>query len=350
MSAKSGWSVLLAGMAAVLGSVIGGNTLAVAGSDNDPRTYAGDYQGGSLPIGTFIAFQYASFAHSDAFVDPTGHTLPDSHADTWVTFTRVTYFAEFANRPLVIEADLPFATLTDVNIPGTNNSVAGGLVDPVFHLTYFFISDAKVQRWFGLTNFWWLPWGRNFDNRSAVNASTPRQFTDTPQFGYTEGLGKLSPSLNGLFFDLIANASFHTDGDSPLEVVNPLGAPLPGVLTYDTLTQRPSYDVKAFLRYNPSTSLFAAVGIEKSWGGEQIATNGRFAPAGLPFVTIPQPNVSISRDDFLRGHFQFQVPLAQDFTIAGDVFHDFEARGGFRENIGVEVRLAKLFFPTPLAK
>jgi hypothetical protein len=97
------------------------DTSAIAASDNNPRTYAGDYQGGSLPIGTFIAFQYGSFAHADAFVDPTGRALPDSHANTWVEFTRVTYFAEFANRPLVIEADLPFATLTDVNIPGTNN-------------------------------------------------------------------------------------------------------------------------------------------------------------------------------------------------------------------------------------
>ena len=77
MSTKSWWSGLLAGVAAVLGSIIGGNTLAVAGSDNNPRTYSGDYQGGSLPIGTFIAFQYGSFAHSDAFVDPTGHALPD---------------------------------------------------------------------------------------------------------------------------------------------------------------------------------------------------------------------------------------------------------------------------------
>src|SRR6516225_9344342 len=222
MSAKSWRSLVLTGVAVVLGSVIGGNTPTIAGSDNDPRTYAGDYQGGSLPIGTFIAFQYASFSHADAFVDPTGHALPDSHANTWVEFTRVTYFAELANRPFVIEADLPFATLTDVNIPGTNNQVAGGLVDPVFHLTYFLISDAKVQRWFGFTNFFWLPVGRSFDNRSAINVSTPRQFTDTPQFGYTEGLGKISPSLNGLFFDLIANASFHTDGDSPLEVVNPL--------------------------------------------------------------------------------------------------------------------------------
>ena len=44
MLAKSWWSVLLAGVAAVLGSIIGGNTPAVAASDNDPRTYAG-YRG-----------------------------------------------------------------------------------------------------------------------------------------------------------------------------------------------------------------------------------------------------------------------------------------------------------------
>src|SRR6516162_8194553 len=77
MSAKSWRSLVLTGVAVVLGSVIGGNTRAIAGSDNNPRTYAGDYQGGSLPIGTFIVFQYGSFANADAFVDPTGRALPD---------------------------------------------------------------------------------------------------------------------------------------------------------------------------------------------------------------------------------------------------------------------------------
>jgi hypothetical protein len=349
MSAKScSRTVLLTGVAALLGAILGGITPAAAASDNDPRTYAGDYQGGSLPIGTTIISQYFSYAHADAFVDPTGHALPNSHASTWIEFTRVTYFAELANRPFVIEADLPFATLTDVNIPGTNNAVHGGLADPVIHFTYFLITDAKVQRWLGFTSFFWLPMGR-FDNRSAVNVTTPDQFTVTPQFGYTEGLGKFSPGLNGLFFDLIANASFHTDGTRPLEVVNPVGAPLPGVLTYDTLTQQPTYDVRAFLRYNPSNFLYAAVGIQKSWGGEQIATGGRFLPSGLPFG-IPQPDMPIGRDDFLRGHFEFQVPITPDFAIAGDVFHDFQATGGFKQNIGVEIRLAKLFFPQAPAK
>lgn len=332
--------------AGLLLALLGSNTLAVAASDNNPHTYAGDYQAGSLPIGTAIVSQYLSYAYSDSFVDPTGHALPNSHANTWIEFTRVSYFAEFANRPLVIEADLPFATLTDVNIPGTNNAVAGGLVDPVFHLTYFVITDAKVQRWLGLTSFFWLPVGRSFDNQAAVNVSTPNQFTFTPQLGYTEGLGKLSPSLTGLFFDLVANASFHTDGNSPLQVINPASTPIPGIVTYEQLTQRPSYDVKGFLRYNPSTFLYAALGIEKSWGGEQIATNGKFVVAGLP-ITIAQPDLSISRDDFLRGHFQFQVPITPDFAIAGDVFHDFQAAGGLRQNIGVEIRLAKLFFPPP---
>src|SRR5260370_28461415 len=174
MSAKSWWSAALAGAVAVLGSVIGGNTPAIAASDNNPITYAGDYQGGSLPIGTFIAFQYGSFAYADAFVDPTGRALPDSHANTWIEFTRVTYFAEFANRPLVIEADLPFATLTDVNIPGTNNGVAGGLADPVVHLPYFLFTDARGSRGAAVPNFSCLPGRPTFDTPSALNVSTPR--------------------------------------------------------------------------------------------------------------------------------------------------------------------------------
>jgi hypothetical protein len=179
--------------------------------------------------------------------------------------------------------------------------------------------------------------------------STARQFTDVLQIGYTEGFEKFSPALHGLFFDLIANTSLHTNGNSPLAVVNPASAPLPGVLTYDTLTQRPSYDVRAFLRFEPKTFLFVAAGIEKSWGGEQVAGNGKFAVAGLPLL-LPLADLSLSRDDFFRGHIQFQVPITKDFAIGGDVFHDFDRVGGLRNDIGAEVRLTKFFFPQPPAK
>jgi hypothetical protein len=120
-------------------------------------------------------------------------------------------------------------------------------------------------------------------------------------------------------------------------------------LSYDTLTQRPSYDVKAFLRYEFKPLEFLALGIEKSWGGEQVAVNGRFAVTGSPFV-IPQAPLALIKDDYLRGHLEFQIPLAQDFAVAADVFHDFERVGGFREDIGAEIRLTKIFLPQPPSK
>jgi hypothetical protein len=327
---------------------------AVAISDNSSDAYAGDYTGGSLPIGTFIAFQYFGYFRSNAFVDSTGRELPNSHANIWEEYTRFAYFAELWERPLVIEAEVPFATLTDVNVPGTNNLVAGGLVDPVIHLTYFLINDTPqhVQhRWLGITNYFYLPLGRPYDNQKAINVSTPRQFTDVIQIGYTEGLVNVSPNLDKVFFDLIANTSLHTNGNSPLAVVNPASASVPGLLSYDTLTQKPSYDLKAFLRYEPESFRFFAIGIEKSWGGQQIATNGKFTVSGLALV-VPLPNLPLIRDDFLRGHLEFQIPLGnrKDFTVATDVFHDFDRVGGFRHDFGVEFRLTKFFFPQTAKK
>src|SRR5262249_31409212 len=251
-----------------VGGTVSWHPPAIAGSDNSSDTYAGDYTGGSLPTGTFIALQYAGFAHSNAFIDTAGNRLPNSHANIFEEFTRFAYFTQLGGHPFVIEAEVPFATLTDVNLPGTNNSVASGLTDPVVHMTYFLISDAQTQRWLGLTDYLYMPFG-NYDNTKAINVATAHQFTDVPQIGYTEGLGKFSPALKGFFFDLIANASIHSDGNGPINfgpisIPTPFGV-FPGFLTYDKLTQSTSYDVKAFLRYEPKTFQFVAIGIEKSW-------------------------------------------------------------------------------------
>jgi hypothetical protein len=334
------------GAAVVFAATVGWHARAIAGSDNSSDTYAGDYTGGSLPAGTFVALQYLGYFRGDAVIDSTGHELPHSHANVLEEFTRLSYLGQLGGHAVALEAEIPFATLTDVNIPGTKSLVAGGFLDPTVQLTYFFVADAKTQRWLGITNYFYLPFGRSFDNQKAVNVSTARQFTDVPQIGYTEGLEKLSPALNSVFLDVVANASFHTNGNSPVSVVNPPSAAFPGLLAYDTLTQRPAYDVKTFLRYEPKAFVFVAVGIERSWGGEQFAANGRFAVAGAPIV-IPLASLSLGKDDYLRGHFQFQVRLAQDFAVGGDVFHDFERVGGLRNDTGVEVRLTKFFFPPP---
>jgi len=329
-------SMKLTAACMLAGSLVGWHAPAIAGSDNSSDTYAGDYQGGSLPIGTFLAIQYAGFAHSNGFFDNGGNKVPNSHANIWEEFSRVAYFTQLGGHPLVLEAELPYATLTDVGnmAPAApNNLVKGGRTDPVVHFTYFVISDAAAQRWLGLTDYSYLPVG-DYDPTRAINVATAHQYTNVPQIGYTEGLGKFSPALKGFFFDFIGNASFHTDGHDPISFNG-------GLVTFDKLTQKNSYDIRAYLRYEPTTFLHAAIGIEKSWGGEQIATGGRISSV------IPLPDAPVSKDDYLRGHLQFQVPLARDLAVAADIFHDFTRVGGFKDEIGAELRVIKFFFPAP---
>ncbi len=316
-----------------------------AWSDNSSHTYSGDYAGGSAPDGTFVINQYFGHVHADTFNDLTGAKLPGSKANVFYEITRFTYLTRLFGNPFVIEGDLPFVTLTDVKIPGTNSRVAGGMFDPVIHLTYFPVADPVAERWIGVTNYFYLPLGRSFANDKAINVSTARQFTDVVQIGYTEGLGKFSPSLAGFFVDVIANGSFHTDGASPIFIVNPASARVPGVLAYDRLTQRPSYTVTGFLRYAPpKTRYYFALGLEKSWGGKQVAVDGKFAAFNLPIV-LSRPDLPLTKDEYLRGHFQVQIPLTADVSAAADVIHDFNAIGGFRQNIGIELRLTKVFLP-----
>src|SRR5215831_16831987 len=76
-------SMKLAAACILVGGFAGWHAPAIAGSDNSSDTYAGDYQGGSLPPGTFIALQYAGFAHSNAFINTAGTQSPNSHANIW---------------------------------------------------------------------------------------------------------------------------------------------------------------------------------------------------------------------------------------------------------------------------
>jgi hypothetical protein len=348
-------SLKLTAACLLAGSIVGWQAPALAGSDYSSDAYAGDYSGGSLPTGTFLALQYLGFSHSDTFISPgaaatgfpTGTQVPNGHADVLEEYQRFVYFADIGGHPLALQAVVPFANLSNVNIPSADPSISTrqvgeGFGDPVLFFTYWFISDAKTQRWLGFTDYSYLPLG-SYDNTKVANVATARQYTNVPEFGYTEGLGKFAPALKGFFFDLVGNASFHTDGSDPINFITPFG---PNTLIYDTLTQSTSYDVKAFLRYDPMPLGFVALGIEKSWGGQQTATNGTLLAPAI-FGGGPQAPLVLGDDDYLRGHFQFSIPLARDFTVAADVFTDFQREAGFKDDYGAEIRLTKFFFPAP---
>ena len=42
--------------------------------------------------------------------------------------------------------------------------------------------------------------------------------------------------------------------------------------------------------------------------------------------------------------------IGRGSAVAADIFHDFDRVGGFRQDIGAEIRLTKFFFPQPPSK
>jgi hypothetical protein len=328
------WRALGVG-AALLGCAAGWQTPALAGSDKSADTYAGDYASG-IPEGTFIVFNYLGAQHSDAFIGPVGpKSQPGSGANLFTDITRFTYVSKLFDHSFVIEGDFVGAALTGAKFNAQGTGVRkqdenNGFTDPVLHFTYFFIRDLTINRFLGVTNYFYFPAGRSFDNLKAVNVSTAHQFTDVVQLGYTEGLEKFHPALKGFSVDLVPNVSFHTDGDSPVAVA-------PGV-QFDKLVQDTSYDLRAYLRYNFTRGSFIALGYEGSWGGKQTAVGGILQQ-------ITGRSLPLSEDQYQRGRIQAQMPLAADLVVAADIFHDFSTKGFFREDIGVEIRVGKIFAP-----
>jgi hypothetical protein len=330
-------------------SLLGGLGAAYAGSDNSSDTWAGDVNGIALPPGTFIAIDYTGWRHSDQYITGGGNNiirtltggadkLP-STGEIWTDIARFVYFTSLFDRPFVIEAAVPYVNIDKVNIGNFPAPIGGlgpqtlhsGVDHPVLFLSNGLIVQPQMERFLALTNYFYLPMEFGTFNKFAqVNSSNPGQFTWVPQLSYAEGLGKYVPGMKNFWVDVIANASIHTDGDSPLALA-------PGV-QFNKLTQDNSYDIKAFLRYSYAPGGLIAVGLEKSWGGNQVASGGILQ-------TIFGGPQSLGKDDFLKGHVQFVYPVTPDIHVGIDVTHDFEREGGLKEDITAEVRVSKFFIP-----
>jgi hypothetical protein len=332
---------------------IGSKNPAFAGSVSSTDTYAGDVNGLALPEGTFIFLNYNRYIHGDAFFNTPNALLPKlgnprdlpANLEAYLGITRFVYFLSLWGHPLVVETAINYDAVQNANIGNmpvfnTNNQglgpqpITNGLIDPVFFFTYGLIVEPKTERFLGLSNYFYTPLG-TYDKFKPINFASPHQFTWVPQIEYAEGLEKFSPYLKGFWFDLIANASVHSDGDSTFAIAN--------VGQFDKTTQDTSFNFKAYLSYYYTQGGYLAVGIEKSWGGDQIASGGLLGTRGTqpPFFG---PTLFAS-DDYLTGHIEAVFAVTPDFHVSFDIAHDFEREFGFREDFVAEVRFTKFFIP-----
>ena len=339
----SAWRTLAAG-AALLGCVAGWQPPAVAGSDHVVFPYAGDYLLLALPEGTIGSLTYNEWRHGDVFIQnsnnlfgATGHPKHmDADVGVYAFAERLAYLTSFLGHPLALEVAIPYAAVTEAKLETVSPvTVNDGLLDIDLFFDYGLIVEPKNQRYLDITNNFIVPTG-NYDKFKTLNLSTPNQFTYLPLLALNEGLAKYG--IQNFWLDIYAQAAFHSDGDSPFAIR--------GVGQFNKLTQDNSYDLQALIRYTwePENVGFVAIGIEKSWGGNQVASGGLL---GLPPSLGGLGPKSLIEDNYWKLHLEAQYPLSKDFFLAGDITHDFERVGGVREDFTAEIRITKLFLPAP---
>ena len=87
---------------------------------------------------------------------------------------------------------------------------------------------------------------------------------------------------------MIALAAVHSDGDAKFA--------MRGVGQFGKTTQDASFNIKAFLSYYYTQGGYFAVGIEKSWGGDQIMSGGALGALFGPILAL--------KDGYLAGHVE----------------------------------------------
>jgi hypothetical protein len=319
--------------AAVLALCLGmGGPAAHAGSISaNTSTYAGDAAGLNFPVGTVAVSDYIGYKSGGTYVDTEGNSV-SGNLDLFTNVLRVDWMATtIGDMPLVVSAALPYASARNVTQGGLDLNSDSAFFSPTVFLTLGVIVDPQNERTLAFSNYFFFPLG-DYDSTQLVNVSTPNQTVIVPQITYEEGLGKFSPALKNFWIDIFGGVAFHSDGDNPFTRPDGFG--------FDRTEQENSYDINLYLRYSWNPLTFVAVGIEKSWGGEQVAKGGVL---GSP--AFGGGDVSLSKDEFLKGHIQFGVPLSETMQLAADISHDFEREGGFEEDFTVEFRLSKILLP-----
>ncbi len=291
-------------------------------------TYAGDIAGLAFPAGTVIVSEYVAYRHSGTLYDSDGVPDRTANLDLYTNVVRADWIAgRIFGRPVAVSGALNYANPQNVRIGGATERGETTWFAPAIYVTWSIIANPKSERDLAISNYIVLPAG-HYDSNKRVNPATPHQTTDIVQLTYQEGLGKISKSLKNFWIDVFGGVAFHSDGDNPVTI---------GGAGFARTVQQDSYDINAYLRYNWAPLTFAAIGIEKSWGGEQIATGGTLgAQLG---------DVSLGKDEYVKGHLQFGVPLSKMFMVSADVTHDFWREGGFKEDFTAEVRLSVIVMP-----
>ncbi|MGX1186449.1 hypothetical protein AB7M29_004128 [Pseudomonas sp. F-14 TE3623] len=287
--------------ALVLGLLLSKHALAV-------DVNAGDYT--ALPSGTNVAAWYQQYGRATSFNLDDGPTSSKSTSlKSNISILRLIHFDEIGGITVDPQILLPFGNVYDAKIGGHSLGSASGMADPILGATFWLINQPTAGgsgRYFGVTPLVYLPLGR-YDKDEALNLGENRYKFDL-QLGWVEPLWGKSA------LELYADAVFYGDNDD-------------AGTGNQTLEQDPTYQLQANLRYDFNPQQRIAFGYSASAGGKQFL----------------EGDYTGQKTEVQQVRFEFQQMVGSSVQLSTQLTRDTYVEGGFKEDLGVNLRALLLF-------
>ena len=285
---------LLGALAALAAGCWGESAMAL---DLSPNDYV------HLPDGTFVLVNYFNYVEGDTFRDKDGNKIPGSKDRLAFGIERLVYYGETdSGFEWAMQAVMPYGSI-NARIGGVDADTENGTSDLTLGTAFWAMSSNEpTGTTLGSSTYLILPVGQYDPLKPSMGAGA---VGIVEQIGLQQGLG------NGFVLDLAGDIHYRFDHtDNGIEV-----------------SQKPIYQIQAFLRYNINEAASISFGYSGLFGGKQTY-NG--------FDT----GLSTREDQFRLYATTFVSPTIQ---LQGMVGTDVYAKGGFQQDLVTQLRIVKLF-------
>ena len=268
-----------------------------------------------LPAGTNVAMLYYDYGQSNEFNNQyTGTTK--ARLDSHIGVARYLHYGDLFGHRYVLDFIAPFGSLTDGKIGDSRLGSRAGFGDPEVSVGYWFVNDPSQRRYLSGVVFVTLPVG-TYDHNRALNLGANRWQNDL-QVDFTQGLGRrytIDLSADWIVYGANTDAG---QNRRTLEQNATYGA-------YVWLTRDVTSEIR---RIAPRAGqAYLSVGYAGTWGGAEKLDGLRTGDR------TEEQQIRLAYSQFVTPKLEATVSLS----------HDVEARGQFKHNFGVLLRLAKIF-------
>ena len=269
------------------------------------------------PPGTSVVLVYYDFGAHNEFDSPiTGTAKNNTNLDSYMGVARYLHYGEISGHPYAIDFIQPFGALVDGKIAGKRLGDTSGLADPIASVGYWFVSQPDKKRYLSAVIFLTVPIG-SYDSRRSLNLGENRWQSDL-QADYTQGF------LNQYTFDIAADRIWYGDNTRAGAGRQTLSQSAT-YTAYSWLSRDITPEIQRIFPEALGTSI--SIGYAGTFGGSQrldgVRTGGK------------------THEHQIRFTYMQSISPTWQGTISFS--HDVEARGQFKQNYGVLVRIAKAF-------